>query len=236
MKAAIISCAAIGIVTVLATLFVEGAKTSDLAGDADGERHGRQLMTELVPHRLACSSCHIDAGAEPGELTLVNAVARYPGDRIRQRINECVTRNMNSRPLDAYGAEMTAIIAWLHFLADENAVMKTSRRETNPLAFVQSGHTPNAGAGERVFEKRCADCHGKDGAGLSASRDPARGYLFPPLWGPESFPNASEMNQLSTLARYIQAKMPLGQADLNETEAWSVAAFLTSMPRPHIAK
>ncbi len=218
MKTAIIASAVIGIVTVTATLAVGHGKS----GRATAE-YGRSLMT-------ACSSCHAHAGAEPGELTLLDAISHYPGAKIDDRINACLTRNMNRSSLPENNTEMTAIVAWLHFLADENAAGR--HQEIVPV-WTRTDHPPNAEAGEKLFEKRCADCHGKDGAGLLASRDPSRGYLFPPLWGAESFPDASEMNNSSTLARFIHAKMPLGRADLDESQALDVAAFILSKPRPH---
>jgi thiosulfate dehydrogenase len=230
MKAALISCLAIGAVTVAATLAVGHAKS----GRATAE-YGRRLMIATVPNRLACASCHIDAGAEPGELTLVNAISHYPGDRIIQRINECVTRNMNAQALPEHSTEVTAIVAWLRFLADERAAMGPDQKVSRDPAFRLPDGAADSASGRRLFEKRCADCHGKDGAGLAASRDPARGYLFPPLWGPESFPDASEMHDTAMLARFIHAKMPLGRTGLSDGDAWDIAAFVVAQPRPHPA-
>jgi len=215
MRTALIASGTIGVVTILGTLAVGHAKS-----DRATPEYGRRFME-------SCSSCHIDAGADPGELSLIGAISHYPGDKIRGRINECFTRNMNRQPIPEDGTEMNAMIAWLHFLADENA----ARPKTIARVWQESDHKPDANAGAQVFEKRCADCHGKDGAGLAASRDPGRGWLFPPLWGRGSFPSISEMNNISTLARFIHAKMPLGRADLGESQALDIAAFLLSQPR-----
>jgi thiosulfate dehydrogenase len=230
MKAVLISCLAIGAVTVAATLAVGHAKSERATAE-----YGRRLMIATVPNRLACASCHIDAGAERGELTLVNAIGHYPGDRIIQRINECVTRNMNAQALPQHGTEVTAMVAWLRFLADASAAMGPDQQVSRDPVFQLPDGAGDPASGRRLFEKRCADCHGKDGAGLAASRDPARGYLFPPLWGPESFPDASEMHDPARLARFIHAKMPLGRPDLDETQALDVAALILSQPRPHRA-
>jgi len=233
MKAALIACSAclaIGAVTVAATLAVGHAKS----GRATAEYGGR-LMSAAMPHRLACASCHIDEGAEPGELSLVKAIGRYPGGGIVQRINECVTRNMNAQALPEQSTEMTAMVARLRFLGDESAVAGPDQKVSRDPIFQLPDGAADPASGRRLFEKRCADCHGKDGAGLAASRDPTRGWLFPPLWGPESFPDASEMRDAAMLARFIHAKMPLGRADLGNGEAWDVAAFLVSQPRPHRA-
>lgn len=232
MKTAVIVCAAVGIATVAATLAVGHAKP-----DHATEEYGRRLMTAMVPHRLACASCHIDAGAEPGVLTLVNAVARFPGDRLEQRINECVVRNMNAPRLPEHSEQMAAIEAWLRFVAGANAEMSAAGRQSHdPAPFVMPAGAGDAASGARLFGMRCADCHGKDGGGIQASRDPARGYLFPPLWGAESFPAESEMRDPATLARFIKAKMPLGRPDLSDRDAWDVAAYLAAQPRPHSAQ
>ncbi len=230
MKTAVISCLAIGVVTVAATLAVGHAKS-----DRATAEYGRRLMLATIPHRLACASCHLEAGAEPGELTLVNAIRHYPGDRITQRINECVTRNMNAQALPEHSTEVAALVAWLRFLADESAATGSDQKASRDPAFQPRDGAADPASGGRLFEKRCTDCHGKDGAGLAASRDPARGWLFPPLWGPESFPDASEMRDAAMLARFIHAKMPLGRADLDETQVLDVAAFILSQPRPHRA-
>jgi thiosulfate dehydrogenase len=89
-------------------------------------------------------------------------------------------------------------------------------------------------AGRDVFETRCAICHGADGAGLPAA-GVGRGYVFPPLWGPDSFNNGAGMHRVLTAARFVKARMPLGQADLTDEQAFDVAAYVNSHPRPMMA-
>jgi thiosulfate dehydrogenase len=244
MRTVIASCAAIGAITVIATL-VTGHKTPTAATPEYGKRLVAQTQQYLgpsapdprmrfIPNQRACSSCHIGGGAEPGELSLLSAVAAGK-ETVEDRINECMTRNMNGRPLPKRGTEMIAMVSWLRFLADEDAAMSAGRRQSHdPPAFKTPDRAANPQAGERLFEKRCADCHGKDGAGLSASRDPAQGYLFPPLWGPDSFTDGAEMHGLATAARFIKAKMPLGRPDLDDDQAFDLTAFIDSKPRPHL--
>src|SRR5579863_7590490 len=83
-------------------------------------------------------------------------------------------------------------------------------------------------AGDAVFAKRCAACHGQDGAGLAAAPDLVHGFIFPPLWGPNSFNDGAGMHRVLTAARFIKARMPLGSPDLNDDEALDVAAFINS--------
>jgi len=75
-------------------------------------------------------------------------------------------------------------------------------------------------------------CHGRDGSGLPASADPRRGYVFPPLWGDDSYNNGAGMTRVITASRFIKAKMPFGKPDLTDDEAFDVAAFINNQPRP----
>jgi cytochrome c len=44
------------------------------------------------------------------------------------------------------------------------------------------------------------------------------------------------MHNPATAARFIKAKMPLGRPDLDDDQAFDVAAFIHTRPRPHAAK
>jgi thiosulfate dehydrogenase len=236
--------AAIGAITVAATL--ASVRPSERATPEYGKRLIAQTAEYLGPDvadagmrftrsRLACSSCHIRAGADPGELSLVAATSRTErNETIEDRINKCMTRSMNGKPLPAGDAEMMAMVSWLRFLANEDAATGAGqRRSHDPPAFQAPDRAPNAGAGEQLFGKRCADCHGQNGAGLPAARNLIHGYLFPPLWGPDSFTDGADMHRVLSAARFIKAKMPLGRPDLDDNQAFDVAAFINSKARPH---
>ena len=101
-----------------------------------------------------------------------------------------------------------------------------------PPTFLEPDRAADVAAGEMVFEANCAVCHGADGQGLLAAIDKSAGYLFPPLWGPDSFNNGAGMTRLLTAARFIKARMPLGKPDLTDDEAYDVAAYMNSHKRP----
>jgi thiosulfate dehydrogenase len=65
------------------------------------------------------------------------------------------------------------------------------------------------------------------------------GYQFPPLWGPDSFNDGAGMDRFDRAVVFIQQNMPRGvdpeHPQLTLQEAWDVAAFLKSRPRPHYA-
>jgi thiosulfate dehydrogenase len=257
-------CAVIGLVTVAATFawgrralanYREPVRTPSIATEDYGKRLILQTTEVLGPDvadpkmrfissRLACASCHIGAGVEPGNLSLATAITRYPrisprsaaNETIQDRINGCMTRSMNGRPLADNSPEMIAMVAYLGFLAKQDAEMAASQRKAHESpAFKTPNRAADTESGQRVFEKRCAPCHGKDGAGLPASPDLVHGYVFPPLWGPNSFNDGAGLHRVITAARFIKAKMPLGKADLDDDDAFDVAAYINSKPRPEMA-
>ena len=127
------------------------------------------------------------------------------------------------------------MVSYLRFLADQDAATGASQRKAHePPAFKTPNRAADLKAGEAVFAKRCAACHGQDGAGLAAAPDLVHGFVFPPLWGPNSFNDGAGMHRVLTAARFIKARMPLGSPDLSDDEALDVAAFINSKPRPEM--
>jgi thiosulfate dehydrogenase len=88
--------------------------------------------------------------------------------------------------------------------------------------------------GAQVYTTHCAACHGADGRG---ARNPdGNSYAYPPLWGPDSFNDGAGMHRIITAANFIRANMPFGTTYenpvLTEEEAFDVAAFINTQPRP----
>jgi thiosulfate dehydrogenase len=52
------------------------------------------------------------------------------------------------------------------------------------------------------------------------------------LWGQDSFNDGAGMHRVLTAARFIKARMPNGKADLSDDQAFDVAAFINTQPRP----
>jgi thiosulfate dehydrogenase len=251
----------IGIAVVAASVFEQRRESADLApaqlmATAEyGQRLVRETAALIGPDqadpamrytgsRLACASCHIDSGLEPGTLSLLESASRYPRNSgrdggmrdLRDRINGCMMRSMNGRPLPRDSVEMTAIEAYIDHLGELYAAMGESRRQLKEqAAFVEPERAANPTVGSVVYADRCAKCHGDDGQGLFASDDPSDGYLFPALWGPDSFNNGAGMHRVLTAARFIKARMPFGEADLTDDEAYDVAAYINSHPRPEMS-
>jgi thiosulfate dehydrogenase len=80
-------------------------------------------------------------------------------------------------------------------------------------------------------------CHQPDGRGQR--RGPvgdAQGYVYPPLWGADSFNDGAGMHRLIASASFIRANMPFGthydRPELSVDDAWDVAAYINSQDRP----
>ena len=188
-------------------------------------------------NNLACQNCHLDSGTNRTGLPLVGVFKTYPKFLARdqrvvslpERLNECMTRSMNGRTLPDDSREMAALLAYMRFIGDPPPVAA----EPAPAAPLP----PDAGRGAVVFTTVCAVCHQANGLGQRiGSLGDARGYVFPPLWGPDSFNSGAGMDRYQNIVGFVRRNMPRGvdsqHPRLDLQQAWDVAAYVTSMPRP----
>jgi thiosulfate dehydrogenase len=206
--------------------------------------YGRWLVTrtfaEIGPdsakpfagNRLTCQNCHLEAGLKPSGVPLIGVDKTYPKFSVRsgrvitlsERIDECMTRSMNGRKLPPESREMAAFIAYIRSL-DGTAIAHQA-----PSAAAEPA---DATRGSEVYARVCATCHQPQGLGKRSGE----GYEFPPLWGPDSFNDGAGMDHFERAVGFIQHNMPRGidpeKPKLTLQEAWDVAAFLRSRPRPH---
>jgi thiosulfate dehydrogenase len=101
------------------------------------------------------------------------------------------------------------------------------------LPFLSRAADPSKG--KVVYELRCASCHQPNGQGIIDGI--GQSYVYPPLWGPHSFNDAAGLSRISNMAKYVKYNMPLGVShetpELSDEDAWDVAAYIESQPRPH---
>jgi thiosulfate dehydrogenase len=229
--------------------------------DANGllVRRGRDLITATyayigpnVPdvsqryagNNLACSNCHLSAGVRKFALPLFGLYGEFPQYSprsateitIEDRINSCMTRSMNGQPLPPAAAEMQAIVAYIKFLSSGVPAGQQlpglgagKMPELSRAADPKRGHT--------IYARLCADCHNTDGSGQRRSIPSSDlGYMIPPLWGADSFNDGVGMARLITIANFIHFNMPHGtdylDPRLTTEDAWDVAAYVVSQPRP----
>lgn len=192
-------------------------------------------------NQLACASCHMDIGATPGTLSLLPTASRYPRDSARDggmrdlqdRINGCMERSMNGRMFPRDSVEMIAMETYINDLGVQyDAMTESQRTAVEPEKFKEPDRAANVEAGRVVYQERCVVCHGAEGLGLQVAASAGGAYIFPPLWGPDSYNNGAGMTRVLTAANFIKAKMPLGLPNLTDDQAYDVSAFVNSHERP----
>ncbi|CAN5127243.1 hypothetical protein BH23GEM2_BH23GEM2_04580 [soil metagenome] len=190
----------------------------------------RDSLPDHVGNQLRCMSCHLDEGRRR-QGSWVGVHARYPQYRPRSgtvetlefRINDCLKRSMDGKPLPDDSREMREMIAYLAYLSIGVPVGDTVTRPVPLLAFIPGDSI----RGAALYTARCAVCHGPDGAGTAAG---------PPLWGEGSYNVGAGMTRVRTAATFIRYNMPLHEpGTVTEQEAFDLATFINRQPRPDYA-
>ena len=198
--------------------------------------HTQTAAKAYVGNGLTCENCHLDSGRLPNSAPMWAAYVAYPQfraksgmvDTIEDRISECFRYSMNGTPPAPDSKELTGLVSYLYWLATDAPVgAKLEGAGYSRLPKPPQPADPERGAA--VYAANCALCHGGAGAGMKVGGS----YVFPPLWGAESFNWGAGMHVVATAAGFIKANMPLGRGDsLSDQDAWDVAAFVDSRPRP----
>lgn len=223
------------------------------ADEAELIRYGRDLVVHTQDYfgplglirpasinGLNCQNCHLDAGSKPWGNNYAAVQSMYPQFRersgseetIAKRVNDCFERSLNGQPLDTTGREMLAIKAYIAWLG-QSVPAKVKPKGSGLWAPEFLDRPADPARGQAVYVAKCKSCHGPDGQGLPMPES-ARDY--PPLWGERSYAESAGLFRLSRFAGYVKANMPLGATwdnpQLTDEEAWDVAAFVNSQPRP----
>ncbi len=223
-------------------------------------RYGHELTTRTFAHigpevqdkkmrfagnNLACTSCHEDNATKPYAMPWTGVTASFPQYRgreddlstVEERVNGCMQRSMAGKPLPLDSKEMKAYVTYIHFLSRGIPVgAKLEGAATFPSK--PPNRRADLAAGEKIYNEQCASCHGEDGLGKRVGKKgDAQGYIFPPVWGQDSFNDGAGMNRLIMAMRFIKHNMPLGATQKNPTltddQAFDVAAYILSKPRAH---
>jgi thiosulfate dehydrogenase len=217
-------------------------------------RYGRALVARTAQYLgpsgtvghftngMNCQNCHLDAGTRGFANNYLAVAATYPKLRARsgtvesidKRVTDCVERSLNGRALPPGSRERHAFVAYLTWLGQGIAKgKKVYGTGLTKLAYLDRAANPTVG--RSVYAAKCQSCHGPAGQGQPLPN--GHGYQYPPLWGPSSYTDAAGLYRLSSLARYVKAAMPYGatfdRPQLTDAQAWDVAAFINSQPRPH---
>ncbi|MDO6436331.1 c-type cytochrome [Cyclobacterium sp. 1_MG-2023] len=195
-----------------------------------------------ISNGMNCQNCHLEAGTIPFGNNFSGVAANYPKIRARsglsegipKRINDCFQRSLNGEALDPSSEEMKAMVAYIKWLGkDVPKGHKPKGSGIYQLGLLNRAADPIQG--KTIYEKKCNTCHGTEGQGLKAISSTS--YIYPPLWGPSSYNDGAGLYRLSRFAGYVKANMPLGASFkrplLSDEEAWDLAAYVNSMPRPN---
>ncbi len=190
----------------------------------------RDSLKAYVGGNLNCTSCHLDEGRRGNAAPLAGVFARFPKflDRsgavvpIEDRVNYCFTRSLAGSRLPTDSREMQDIVAYLAFIS--RGVPNGEHIHNEGLAKMPA-LAGDSSRGRPLFTDNCARCHGPDGAGMAPA--------FPALWGPKSFSIGASMARQERAASFIKHNMPYDRpGSLTDQQAFDIAAFVTSMPRP----
>jgi len=229
-------------------LFVD---TSKIPHDKFGEqvRYGRELMVNTAYYigpngingkysgnKMTCGNCHQDAGVKLYSFNLLTAHENYPQYRAREgkvltlaeRINNCIMRPLNGKPLALDGKEMIGILCylkWINTFVPKGKIFNGAKNLE--VAFPLVAANPEHGAA--LFTEHCVRCHGADGEGLMDAENIT--FKYPPLWGANSYQPGSSMHRVIKQAQWLKANMPQDKALFNkpfltDEEALDLAAFV----------
>ena len=202
-----------------------------------------KLLPKNVGGVLDCSSCHLNGGTVAKASPYFGLVSAFPSYNkragrvisIEDRLNGCFLRSEAGAPLPADSPEMKAMVAYMGWLKGEKGPDgKIIGRGTSKL---DKSLKPDPAHGQRVYAEKCAVCHGKNGEG---TRSAAGDWIFPPLWGDQSFNIGAGMARTWTAAGFVKANMPIAhreffpqdQGGLSDQDSLDVAEFFTHRPRP----
>ncbi len=203
---------------------------------------GQHGTIAQITNGMNCQNCHLDAGTRPMGSNFGAVYANYPQFRARSnslqsiygRVNDCFERSLDGKPIDTTSKEMKAIYAYMKWLGVDVAKGKKPAGAGIPkLPFLNRAADP--AKGKIIFLTKCQSCHGAKGEGqLNAT---GTEYTYPPLWGAHSYNDGAGLYRISSFAGFVKNNMPFGATyhdpQLTNEEAWDVAAFVNSQPRPH---
>lgn len=190
---------------------------------------------------MNCQNCHLEAGTKVFGNNYSAVASTFPKYRARsgaveniyKRVNDCFERSLNGRAIDTNSKEMQGIIVYMKWLGKDVAKgLKPIGSGFKDLTFLDRAADPKKG--REIYSEKCQSCHQQNGSGLMNGEKTA--FTYPPLWGDKSYNDGAGLYRMSNFAKFVKYNMPLGashnNAQLTDDEAWDIAAFVNSQPRP----
>jgi thiosulfate dehydrogenase len=199
--------------------------------------HTADSLPEYAPGNINCTNCHINGGRNVEAAPLAGSQARFPKYMERtgaviplaDRVNYCFTRSLAGNRLPVESREMQDILAYIAWLSTGVPVGEGKMLPgAEGILSMPDKLVGDRTRGQATFAAKCVACHGPEGAG-----NPAIPPGIPALWGPKSFSVGASMARQGKAASFIWHNMPFGAGKtLTKQEAFDVAAYITSQPRP----
>jgi thiosulfate dehydrogenase len=221
--------------------------------EGDLIRYGRELIVNTssyfgpqgsvarITNGMNCGNCHVMGGTKPFGSSFALVASSFPQVRNRSgklesvefRINDCMERSLNGNAIDSLSTEMRAMVSYIKWVGQgvtkENKPVGSGIIE---IPFLARAADPKQGG--TIYQAKCSRCHGSNGEGIMNPDAP--GYIYPPLWGAHSFNTGAGLFRITRLAAFIKYNMPfdlvMQAPQLSDEEAWDLAAFISSQPRP----
>lgn len=192
---------------------------------------------------LSCSNCHTNRGRQANSSPMWAAWVMYPAYRgknktvnnIAMRLQGCFrySENAQDSPSGHFPPANSQVLIDLEsymFWMAHNAPTGVEMKGRGYRKLPQPPHPFSRVTGAKIYSADCAVCHGANGQGAVVGAGDKR---FPALWGPKSFNWGAGMHSVSNAAAFIKANMPFGHPQsLTIQQAWDVAAYMDSHPRP----
>ncbi len=195
-----------------------------------------------ISNGMNCQNCHLNAGKKNWGNNYSAVYSTYPKFRARssstetifKRVSDCFERSLNGTAPDSNSNEYQAIYAYIKWLG------KNVKKGESPvgsgipkLTYLDRAADPVKG--KQVYTVHCASCHGSNGEGIPDID--GNSFSTPPLWGNNSYNDGAGLFRISNFAGYVKSNMPFKQVThqspiLTDEEAWDVAAYVNTQPRP----
>ena len=222
--------------------------TYKILGAESGNRaaNGRPF----VGNKLNCSNCHMADGTQPDASPFVVVAKKYapPGLfnarsnillDVQNRVNTCMERSLAGEMIPRDSQWMKDFVAYMDFLAtgiQPGFTFKQVKGQEFPnVALLTRAADPERG--KDIYRENCVACHQSNGGGRWL--DDQQRFLFPAVWGNDSFGLMSGAGRLATLVTLVYGTMPRDRVNimdpttrLPQQDAWDVAAYLLSNDHP----
>jgi len=214
------------------------------------------LTKDFVGNKLQCKSCHLKGpdgkvGTDDGISRWVGTAAAFPAwskrektvQSLQDRSNNCFMRSMNGTRLITDTEPSMAIAAYITWLSEGVPIKMNEKgpwsehntklypKNVKKFKAIQKKAThANYLNGKKIYEQKCASCHGANGEGITGA--------FPPLWGKNSkgewlsYNTGAGMSKLDKAAAWVQSNMPLGQKNsMGDQETADVVLYMNAQQR-----